>query len=147
VDHIQHILLELGAGFAFVGRQVHLEVGDDDFYIELLFYHLRLRRYVVVELKNREFKAGDAGQINLYLSAADDLLRHADDQPTIGLLLCRGRNKLVVEYALRGLDKPIGVAGWKTKLVETLPKELQSSLPTVAQIEAELSSKTAKHAK
>ena len=142
VDHIQHFLLELGAGFAFVGRQVHLEVGDDDFYIDLLFYHLRLRRYVVVELKNRAFKAGDAGQMNLYLSAADDLLRHPDDQPTIGLLLCRGRNKLVVEYALRGLDKPIGVAGWKTKLVETLPKELQSSLPTIAQIEAELGRQT-----
>lgn len=142
VDHIQHFLLELGAGFAFVGRQVHLEVGDDDCYIDLLFYHLRLRRYVVVELKNRAFKAGDAGQMNLYLSAVDDLLRHPDDQPTIGLLLCRGRNNLVVEYALRGLDKPIGVAGWKTKLVETLPKELQSSLPTVAQIEAELERKT-----
>lgn len=142
VDHIQHFLLELGAGFAFVGRQVHLEVGDDDCYIDLLFYHLRLRRYVVVELKNRAFKAGDAGQMNLYLSAADDLLRHPDDQPAIGLLLCRGRNNLVVEYALRGLDKPIGVAGWKTKLVETLPKELQGSLPTVAQIEAELGRKT-----
>jgi predicted nuclease of restriction endonuclease-like (RecB) superfamily len=140
VDHIQRFLLELGAGFAFVGKQVHLEVGGQDFYLDLLFYHLRLRRYVVVELKNREFQPGDAGQMNLYLSAADDLLRHADDQPTIGLLLCKGRNKLVVEYALRGIEKPIGVAEWATQLVENLPAEFESSLPTVAQIEAELAS-------
>lgn len=139
VDHIQKFLLEMGAGFAFLGRQVHLEVGGEDFYLDLLFYHVRLRRYVVVELKNREFQAGDAGQMNLYLSAADDLLKHPDDQPAIGLLLCKSRSKLVVEYALRGMEKPIGVAGWKTRLVETLPAELQSSLPTVAQIEAELS--------
>lgn len=138
VDHIQHFLLELGAGFAFVGRQVHLEVGSQDFYLDLLFYHLKLRRYVIVELKNRAFQAGDAGQMNLYLSAADDLLKHADDQPTMGLLLCKGQDKVVVEYALRGIDKPIGVAGWTTKLVDKLPKELQSSLPTVKQIEAEL---------
>ncbi len=140
VDHIQRFLLELGAGFAFVGKQVHLEVGGQDFYLDLLFYHLRLRRYVVVELKNREFQPGDAGQMNLYLSAADDLLRHADDQPTIGLLLCKGRNKLVVEYALRGIEKPIGVAQWATQLVENLPAEFETSLPTVAQIEAELAS-------
>lgn len=138
VDHIQKFLLEMGAGFAFLGRQVHLEVGGEDFYLDLLFYHVRLRRYVVVELKNREFQAGDAGQMNLYLSAVDDLLKHPDDQPAIGLLLCKSRSKLVVEYALRGMEKPIGVAGWKTKLVEKLPAELQSSLPTVAQIEAEL---------
>ena len=141
VDHIQKFLLELGTGFAFVGRQVHLEVGGEDFYLDLLFYHVRLRRYVVVELKNREFQAGDAGQMNLYLSAADDLLRHPDDQPAIGLLLCKGRNKLVVEYALRGIAKPIGVAAWKTQLVDSLPPDLQSSLPTVAQIEAELAGK------
>ena len=139
VDHIQRFLLELGSGFAFVGRQVHLEVEGDDFYIDLLFYHLRLRRYVVVELKNRAFEPGDVGQMNLYLSATDDLLRHPDDQPSIGLLLCKSRSKLVVEYALRGMDKPIGVAGWKTKLVEALPADLQSSLPTIAQIEAEIS--------
>ncbi len=141
VRHITQFLLELGAGFAFVGRQVHLEVGGEDFYLDLLFYHVRLRRYVVVELKNREFQAGDAGQMNLYLSAADDLLRHPDDQPAIGLLLCKGRNKLVVEYALRGIAKPIGVAAWKTQLVDSLPPDLQSSLPTVAQIEAELAGK------
>lgn len=141
VDHIQKFLLELGTGFAFVGRQVHLEVGSEDFYLDLLFYHVRLRRYIVVELKNRVFQPGDAGQMNLYLSAADDLLRHPDDQPAIGLLLCKGRNKLVVEYALRGIAKPIGVAEWKTQLVEALPPDLQSSLPTVAQIEAELAGK------
>lgn len=138
VDHIQRFLLELGSGFAFVGRQVHLEVGNQDFYLDLLFYHLRLRCYVVIELKARDFNPGDAGQINLYLAAVDDLLRHPDDKATIGLLLCRGRNKLVVEYALRGVRSPIGVADWQTQLVEVLPQELASSLPTVAEIEAEL---------
>jgi predicted nuclease of restriction endonuclease-like (RecB) superfamily len=139
VDHIQRFLLELGTGFAFVGRQVPLEVGDQDFVIDLLFYHLKLRSYVVVELKAVPFDPAFVGQLNLYLSAADDLLRHPDDQPTIGLLLCREKNRLVVEYALRDLKKPIGVAGWETKLVEKLPKALAGSLPTVEQIEAELS--------
>jgi predicted nuclease of restriction endonuclease-like (RecB) superfamily len=139
VDHIQRFLLELGSGFAFVGRQVPLEVGDQDFQIDLLFYHLKLRCYVVVELKAVPFDPAFVGQLNLYLSAADDLLRHPDDQPTIGLLLCRSKNKVVVEYALRDLKKPIGVAGWETKLVEKLPKALKGSLPTVEEIEAELS--------
>ena len=140
VDHIQRFLLELGAGFAFLGRQVHLEVGSSDFYIDLLFYHVKLRCYVVVELKAIPFEAGFAGQMNFYLSAVDDLLRHPDDNPTIGLLLCRSKNKLVVEYALRGIKKPIGVAQWETSLVKTLPKELKGSLPTVAEIEKELQS-------
>lgn len=139
VAHIQRFLLELGTGFAFVGRQVPLEVGDQDFQIDLLFYHLKLRCYVVVELKAVPFDPAFVGQLNLYLSAADDLLRHADDQPTIGLLLCRAKNKLVVEYALRHLKRPIGVAGWETKLVEKLPKALKGSLPTVEEIETELS--------
>lgn len=138
VDHIQRFLLELGAGFAFVGRQVPLEVGDQDFVVDLLFYHLKLRCYVVVELKAVPFDPAFVGQLNLYLSAADDLLRHPDDQPTIGLLLCRDKNRVVVEYALRDLKKPIGVAGWETKLVEKLPKALKGSLPTVEEIEAEL---------
>lgn len=138
VDHIQRFLLELGAGFAFVGRQVHLEVGDQDFYLDLLFYHLKLRRYIVVELKAVAFEPSFTGQMSLYLSAVDDLLRHPDDQPTIGLLLCKGQNKLVVEYALRGMSSPIGVAEWQTQLTETLPQELKGSLPTVAEIEAEL---------
>jgi predicted nuclease of restriction endonuclease-like (RecB) superfamily len=139
VDHIQQFLLELGAGFAFVGRQVHLEVGVEDFYLDLLFYHLKLRRYVVIELKARAFEPGDAGQINLYRSAVDDLLRHPDDQPTIGLLLCKGKNKLLVEYALSGLEQSIAVADWKTQLTETLPPEFQGSLPSIKEIEAELS--------
>jgi predicted nuclease of restriction endonuclease-like (RecB) superfamily len=140
-DHVQRFLLELGAGFAFVGRRVHLEVGGDDFYLDLLFYHLRLRRYVVIELKARAFVPGDVGQLNLYRAAVDDLLRHAEDQPTIGLLLCRGKNKLVVEYALSGLDKSIAVADWKKQITETLPAEFQGSLPTIAEIEAELTAK------
>ncbi len=138
VDHVQRFLLELGAGFAFVGRRVHLEISGDDFYLDLLFYHLRLRRYVVVELKARPFQPGDVGQINLYRAAVDDLLRHPDDQPTIGLLLCRGKNKLVVEYALSGLDKSIAVADWKTQITESLPAEFEGSLPTVEELEAEL---------
>lgn len=138
VDHIQRFLLEMGSGFAFVGRQVHLEVEGNDYYIDLLFYHLKLRCYVVVELKAGPFEPSFVGQLNLYLSAADDLLRHPDDKPTIGLLLCRSKSRLVVEYALRGFAKPIGVAGWEDSLVAHLPKELKGSLPTVEQIEAEL---------
>ncbi|MBZ0272163.1 PDDEXK nuclease domain-containing protein [bacterium] len=138
VDHIQRFLLELGTGFAFVGRQVLLEVGDDDFYIDLLFYHLKLRCYVVIELKAVPFSPAFIGQLNLYLSAADDLLRHPDDRPTIGLLLCRSKKKIVVEYALRNLKKPIGVAQWETLIVANLPNELKGSLPSVEEIEAEL---------
>jgi predicted nuclease of restriction endonuclease-like (RecB) superfamily len=140
VDHIQRFLLELGTGFAFVGRQVLLEVGDQDFYVDLLFYHLKLRRYVVVELKAVPFNPGFIGQMNFYLSAADDLLRHVDDKPSVGLLLCRSKNKVVVEYALRNLKRPLGVAEWETTIVEKLPNDLQASLPTVEEIEAELDS-------
>jgi len=139
VDHIQKFLLELGSGFAFVGRQVPLEVGDQDFALDLLFYHLKLRCYVVIELKAVPFAPAFVGQLNLYLSAVDDLLRHPDDKPTIGLLLCREKNRLVVEYALRDLNKPIGVAEWETRIVEKLPDDLKGSLPTVEEIEAELS--------
>lgn len=138
IDHIQQFLLELGSGFAFVGRQVPLEVGDRDFAIDLLFYHLKLRCYVVVELKAVAFDPAFVGQLNLYLSAVDDLMRHPDDQPTIGLLLCRGKDRIVVEYALRHLKRPIGVAGWEIKLVEKLPKALAGSLPSIEEIEAEL---------
>jgi len=139
VDHIQRFLLELGTGFAFVGRQVLLEVGDQDFVLDLLFFHLKLRCYVVIELKAVPFEPAFVGQLNVYLSAVDDLLRHRDDKPTIGLLLCRSKNKIVVEYALRDLKKPIGVAHWETKIVEKLPADMMGSLPTVEQIEAELS--------
>lgn len=139
VTHIQRFLLELGTGFSFVGRQVLLEVGDRDFYIDLLFYHLKLRSYVVIELKAAAFDPAFVGQLNLYLSAVDGLLRHADDKPTVGLLLCRAKNRIVVEYALRDLNKPIGVAQWETSIVRSLPKELVGILPTVEEIEAELS--------
>ena len=138
VDHIQRFLLEMGAGFAFVGRQVLLEVGNSDFRVDLLFYHLKLRRYVVVELKAVPFSPAFVGQMNLYLSAVDDLMRHPDDAPTIGLLLCKGKDRIVAEYALRDLAKPLGVADWETRLVEILPDDLKGSLPTIDEIEAEL---------
>ncbi len=141
VNHIQRFLLEMGAGFAFVGRQVHLEVGDQDFYLDLLFYHLKLRRYVVIELKAVPFDPAFVGKLNLYLSAVDDLLRHPDDQPTIGLLLCKSKKQLIVEYALRGFNQPMGVAEWETQLTESLPDELKGSLPTIEEIEAELAGK------
>ena len=138
VKHVTEFLLELGAGFAFVGRQVHLEVGDHGLYVDLLFYHLKLRRYVVLELKAVPFDPSFVGQLNVYLSAVDDLLRHPDDKPTIGLLLCRSKHALMVEYALRDLNKPIGVAGWETALTGSLPTELKGSLPTIEELEAEL---------
>jgi len=138
MDHIQRFLLELGVGFAFVGRQVHLEIASQDFYLDLLFYHLKLRCFVVVELKAVAFDPSFVGKLNLYLSAVDDLMRHPDDKPTIGLLLCRSKNRLIVEYALRDLKKPIGVAQWQTKIVKSLPKELRGSLPTIEELEKEL---------
>jgi predicted nuclease of restriction endonuclease-like (RecB) superfamily len=137
-DHIQRFLLEMGAGFAFVGRQVHLEFADSDYYLDLLFYHLKLRCYVVVELKAVPFDPGFVGTLNMYLSAVDDLLRHVDDKPAIGLLLCRSKNRLVAEYALRGFNRPISVAGWETQIVKKLPKELRGSLPSVDEIEEEM---------
>jgi predicted nuclease of restriction endonuclease-like (RecB) superfamily len=138
LNHIQKFLVELGVGFALVGRQYRLEVSGEEFFVDLLFYHLRLRCFVVVDLKMEAFKPEFAGKMNFYLSAVDDQLRHKDDQPSIGLLLCKERDRLIVEYALRDVKKPIGVAEWRTRLVESLPKRLQSSLPTVKQIEAEL---------
>lgn len=138
VDHIQKFLLEMGSGFAFVGRQILLEVEDQDFYVDLLFHHLKLRCFVVVELKAVPFDPGFVGQLNLYLAAVDDLLRHPHDKPTIGLLLCKSKKKLVVEYALRGFKGPMGVAEWETRLTKTLPDEFEGSLPSIAEIEAEL---------
>jgi predicted nuclease of restriction endonuclease-like (RecB) superfamily len=138
LNHIQKFLVELGVGFAFVGRQYLLKVSGEEFFLDLLFYHLRLRCFMVVDLKMEAFKPEFAGKMNFYLSALDDQLRHNDDQPSIGLLLCKERDRLIVEYALRDVKKPIGVAEWRTRLVESLPKKLQSSLPTVKQIEAEL---------
>ena len=137
-EHIQSFLLELGQGFAFVGRQVHLEVGGDDFYIDLLFYHLKLRCYVVIELKACDFEPGFISQLNMYQNAVNDILRHPDDKPTIGLLLVKGKNKTVVEYSLAGYQNPIGVAEWKNQIAKALPEELRSSLPSVEEIEKEL---------
>ena len=134
--HITRFLLELGAGFAFVGRQFRLEVAGDEFFIDLLFYHTRLKCYVVVELKATAFKPEHAGQLNFYLAAVDAQVKAADDKPTIGLLLCKQQNRLVAEYALSGIDKPIGVAEYQ--LLRDLPDALEQSLPSIADIEAEL---------
>lgn len=138
LDHIQKFLVELGVGFAFVGRQVPFEIGGKDFYLDLLFYHLRLRCYVVIELKAGEFKPEFAGKLNFYLSAVDDLMRHPDDKPSIGLILCKSKERVIAEYALRDISKPIGIANWRTKLVASLPADLKGQLPTIKEIEAEL---------
>jgi len=136
VKHVTDFLLELGAGFAFVGRQVLLDVGGDEFFIDLLFYHLKLRCYVVIELKGGKFKPEHLGQLSFYLTAVDEQVKHPQDNPTIGLLLCRSKNKVVAEYALRTNAQPLGVAEYK--LLESLPAELQTSLPSIEQIEREL---------
>ena len=136
VKHITQFLLELGAGFAFVGRQVHLEVGGDDFFIDLLFYHLKLRCYVVIELKADKFKPEHLGQLGFYLTAMDRQVKSEQDNPTIGLLLCKSKNKVVAEYALGDKTQPMGIAEYK--LLESLPEPLQTNLPTIEQIEREL---------
>ncbi|MCL2873662.1 MAG: PDDEXK nuclease domain-containing protein [Defluviitaleaceae bacterium] len=138
VSHMQKFLLELGQGFAFVGRQVHLEVGGDDFYIDLLFYHLKLRCYVVVELKARKFDPGDIAQLCFYQNIVDDVLRHPDDKPTIGLLLVREKNRTVVEYSLSGFNNPIGVADWQNEF-DMAAEDIKASLPTIEEIENEIS--------
>jgi hypothetical protein len=136
IDHLRAFLLELGVGFSFVGSQVPLAVGGQDFYLDLLFYHLRLRCFVVIDLKMSEFKPEYAGKMNFYLSAVDDLLRHQDDQPSVGIILCKSKNRVIAEYALRDTRKPIGVSGYR--LTEALPKKLQGKLPTIEALEAEL---------
>jgi len=136
LEHLKDFMLELGVGFAFVGSNYHLEVGGEDFYLDLLFYHIRLRSFVVVELKTTGFKPEYAGKLNFYLSAVDDLLSHSLDNPSIGILLCKGKNRVVVEYALRSVHKPIGVAEYQ--LAKALPESLKGSLPSVEQLEAEL---------
>lgn len=141
IDNVQNLLLELGTGFAFVGRQYHLETAGEDFYIDLLFYHLQLRCFVVVELKARKFEPKDVGQLNFYLTAIDKQMRKPGDNPTIGLLLCKTKNNLIAEYALQDVKKPIGIAGYTAKIVESLPKNLKGSLPTVEEIEAKLEQK------
>lgn len=138
LDHIQNFLLELGAGFAFVGRQFPLKVGGQEFFPDLLFYHLKLRSYIVVELKATEFKPDYAGKLNFYLTAVDELLSHPNDQPAVGLLLCKTKNKVVAEYALRDINKPIGISEYETKILESLPEELKRSLPSIEALEREL---------
>lgn len=136
LEHIREFLLELGVGFAFVGSQYHLEVSDHDFYLDLLFYHFKLHCFVVIDLKIDEFKPEYAGKMNFYLSAVDDLVKQEGDQPSIGILLCKSSDRLMVEYALRDVSKPIGVSGYQ--IVEALPNQLEGSLPTVEQLEEEL---------
>ena len=136
VKHVTEFLLELGAGFAFVGRQVLLDVGGDEFFIDLLFYHLKLRCYVVIELKGGKFKPEHLGQLGFYMTAVDRQIKHEQDNPTIGLLLCKSKNKVVAEYALGDKSQPMGIAEYK--MLESLPAELQTSLPSIEQIEREL---------
>jgi len=133
---LRQFLIELGVGFAFVGNQVPLEVGGEDFKIDLLFYHLKLRAYVVIDLKMGAFKPEYAGKMNFYLSAVDDMLRHPDDKPSIGLILCKSKNGIVAEYALRDIAKRLGISEFKH--LETLPDQLKGTLPTIEEIEAEL---------
>ena len=142
VRHLEKFLLELGQGFAFVGRQHRLTVGDDDFYVDLLFYHLRLRAYVVIELKKGKLKPEYAGKLNFYCNVINERLRHATDQPTIGLILCQSQDRVLAEYSLAGIDQPIGVSTYE--LTRALPSNLKSALPTVEEIEAELAPKQGK---
>lgn len=137
VAHIEKFLLELGEGFAFLGRQYHLQVEDQDFYIDLLFYNIKLRSFVVVELKSGKFKPEYAGKMNFYLSAVDDLLRHPSDNPSIGLILCRSKVGVLAEYTLRDMTKPIGLAEYR--LDEQLPENIKTALPSIEELEAELS--------
>jgi predicted nuclease of restriction endonuclease-like (RecB) superfamily len=136
IEHVRAFILELGKGFAFVGSQYHLEIGGQDYFLDLLFYHLRLRCYVAIDLKIEEFKPEFAGKMNFYLSAMDDLLRQAGDQPSLGLILCKERNRLVVEYALRDMSKPMGVAAYQ--MTQALPERLKSELPTAEDLISEL---------
>ena len=138
MEHLQKFLLELGQGFAFVGQQVHLELGGQDFYLDLLFYHLRLRCYVAIELKARPFEPGDGAQLGIYMRAIDKLLCHPEDKPTVGLLLVRTKNRILVEYALEASRHPISVAQWETRLTQELPEELRDSLPSIQELEAAL---------
>ena len=138
VSRLPDLILELGKGFSFVGRQYHLEVGGEDFYIDLLFYHLRLRCYVAIELKAGSFKPEYVGKLNFYLTALDELVRMPQDNPSIGLILCKDRNNIVAEYSLRHIGKPIGVSRYQVS--EKLPEDLKASLPTVEEVEKMLQS-------
>ena len=133
VRDVTKLLLELGTGFAFLGNQYHLNVGGDDFYIDLLFYNLNLRCYVVIELKTGDFKPEYAGQLNFYLSAVDGILKKEQDNPSIGLLLCKSKNNVVAEYSLKDISKPIGVSEYK--ITSSLPDDLEKQLPSVEDIQ------------
>lgn len=139
VENITRFLLELGSGFAYVGRQVPLKVGEKEFAIDLLFYHLKLRAYVVIELKATEFEPEFAGKLSFYLSAANDLLKHPTDNPTIGLMICKTKNDIIVEYALKNINQPIGISEYE--LTKQFPEQFRSSLPTIEEIENELKDK------
>jgi predicted nuclease of restriction endonuclease-like (RecB) superfamily len=139
VANIAKTLLELGTGFAFLGNQYHLEVSGKDYYIDLLFWNTRLRCYVVIELKNTDFKPEYAGKLNFYLSAVDDILKHEDDNPSIGILLCKERDRLTAEYALKDINKPIGVSEYK--LSDFVPEELVDTLPSAEDIEKRIKGK------
>ncbi|WP_367892796.1 PDDEXK nuclease domain-containing protein [Flavivirga jejuensis] len=136
VDNVSKFLLELGKGFAFIAKQYHLEVAEQDYYLDLLFYHVKLKCYVVIELKNTKFIPEYAGKLNFYLSAVDDALKRDSDYPSIGILLCRDKNNLEVEFALRGMSQPMGVSEFN--LTEVVPESLRSSLPTIEELEREL---------
>ena len=140
VEHVTKFLLELGKGFAFIGKQYHLEVADNDYYLDLLFYHVTLKCYVIIELKNKKFIPEYAGKMNFYLSAVDSTIKNDNDNPTIGILLCRDKNSIEAEFALRDISKPMGVSEFQ--FTEILPKELQSSLPTIEEIEREFGKKS-----
>ena len=137
--NIAKTILELGAGFAFIGNQYHLEVSNKDYYIDLLFYNLKLRCFVVIELKNADFKPEYAGKLNFYLSAVDDRLKHETDNPSIGIMLCKTRDKLTAEYALKDINKPIGVSEYK--LSDFVPEELVDTLPSAEDIEKRIKAK------
>lgn len=139
IKHVEKFLLELGQGFAFVGEQVRLVIGGDEFFADLLFYHLKLRCYVVIELKAGKFDPAYLGQLGMYMAAVDDLVAGPEDNPTIGLVLCKTKNDVVAEYAVRGYKSPIGVAQWQSAIIESLPKEFTSSLPSIESLEKELS--------
>jgi predicted nuclease of restriction endonuclease-like (RecB) superfamily len=137
LEHLRDFLLELGVGFAFIGSQYRIQVGGEEFWLDLLFYHLKLRAYVVVELKTQPFRPEFAGKMNFYLSAVNNLLRHPDDQPSIGLILCKTRDRVVAEYSLQDVSKPIGVSEYQ--LAAALPDKWKGNLPTIEEIESELS--------
>lgn len=139
VRNVTSLLMELGTGFAFMGQQYHLEVGGKDFYIDLLFYNTRLRCYVAIDLKTGEFKPEQAGKMNFYLSALDDLVKSSDDNPSVGLILCRDENRTIAEYALRDMSKPIGVSEYH--LCTDLPLDLKSALPDLEEIKSRISVK------